>query len=76
MHYLSQALASARIEDLHREAARMQTIRVARHVTHEPHMASARRVRILSGRRSSGRHDGRSRRDRLPMHQELRSERS
>jgi hypothetical protein len=73
---LSRALATAHIEDLHRAAARTHMIRLARRVTHEPHMAAASRVPILSGRRWTGRRDGRSRRDRLPMHQEMRSERS
>jgi hypothetical protein len=71
MHYLSQALATAHIDDLHRDAAQRHAIRLARSGTHEPHVATARRVPILSGRR---RRNGRSRRDPLPMHQELRSE--
>jgi hypothetical protein len=73
---LTRALATAHIEDLHRAAAQRHTIRLARSVTHEPHMAAARRVPIVSARRWTGRRDGRSRRDRLPMHQEMRSERS
>ena len=73
MHYLSQALATARIEDLHRDAAQR---RLARSVTHAQHMAAASRVPIVSGRRWTGRRDGRSRRDRLLRHQEMRSERS
>jgi hypothetical protein len=73
---LSRALATAHIEDLYREAARRHTSRLAGRVTHESHMAAASRLRILRGRRWTGRRDGRSRRDRLPMHQELRSERS
>jgi hypothetical protein len=73
---LARALATARINDLHREAAQRHTIRLARSVTHEPHMAAASRVPIVSGRRWTARRDGRSRRDRLPMHQEMRSERS
>ena len=76
MHHLSRALATARIDDLHRDAAQRHTIRVARSVTHEPHVAAVSRVPILSGRRWTGRRDGRSRRDRLPTHQEMRSERS
>ena len=76
MHHLSRAFATARIEDLHREAAQLRTIRLARSVTHEPPMAAARRVPIVSGWRWTGRRDGRSRRDRLLMHQEMRSERS
>jgi hypothetical protein len=36
MHHLSRALATARIEDLHREAAQRHMIRLARGVTHEP----------------------------------------
>ena len=71
---LSRALAAARIDDLHRDAAR--TIRVARSVTHEPDMPGAGRGPVASGRRWTGRRVGRSRRDRLPMHQGMRSERS
>ena len=62
MHHLSRALATARIEDLHREAAQMHTIRLARRVTHEPHAAAASRVPIFGGRIWTGRRDGRSRR--------------
>jgi hypothetical protein len=75
MHHLSRALATARIEDLHRDAAQRHAIRLARRVTHEPHVAAASRVPILSGRRWTGRRDGRSRRDRAPMHREMRGER-
>lgn len=74
MHHFSRALATARIDDLLREAAQRRTIRLARSVTHEPHLAAASRVPIVSGRRWTGRLDGRSRRDRLPMDQEMRSE--
>ena len=35
---LHQALATAHIKDLHREAARRQTIRLARRVAEEPHV--------------------------------------
>jgi hypothetical protein len=35
---LRQALAKAHIEDLHREAARRQTIRLARRAAKEPHV--------------------------------------
>jgi hypothetical protein len=35
---LRQALAIAHIEDLHREAARRQTIRLARRVAKKPHV--------------------------------------
>ena len=76
MHHLSRALATARIEDLHREAAQMHTIRLARRITHEPHASAASRVPIFGGRIWTGRRDGRSRRDRAPMHREMRSERS
>jgi hypothetical protein len=72
---VSRALATARIDDLHREAAQMHMVRLARRVTHEPHVGAASRAPILSGRRWTGRRDGRSRRDRLPMHREMRSER-
>src|SRR6478672_967221 len=37
---LARALAAARIEDIHRAAARSHTIRVARRVAHEPHVAA------------------------------------
>src|SRR5689334_17320099 len=74
MHHLSRALATARIDDLHRDAARRYTIRLARSVTHEPEMAAASRVPIVSGRRWTRRREGRSCGDRLPMHQEMRSE--
>jgi hypothetical protein len=73
---LSRALATAHIEDLRRAAAQRHTIRLARRVTHEPHLAAASRVLSLSGPRWMRRRDRRSRRDRLPMHQEIRSERS
>ena len=75
MHHLSLALATARIEDLHRDAAQRHAVRRARRVTHEPHVAAASRVPIVSGRRWTGRRDGRSRRDRALMHREMRSER-
>ena len=75
MHQLSRALATARIDDLHRDAAQRHAIGLARPVTHEPHVAAASRVPTLSGRRWTGRRDGRPRHDRLPMHQEMRSER-
>ena len=38
---LRHALANAHIEDLHREAARRRTIRLARRVAEEPHMGDA-----------------------------------
>jgi hypothetical protein len=76
MHHLIRALATARIEDIHREAAQMHMIRLARSDTHEPDTAAASHVPILSRRRWTGRRDGRSRRDRLPMHRGMRSERS
>ena len=37
---LSQALASAHIDDLHRAAARWHTIRLAHRATHEPRVAA------------------------------------
>ena len=37
---LARALATAHIEDLHRAAARRHTIRLARRVAHEPHVAA------------------------------------
>ena len=37
---LARALATAHIEDLHRAAARRQTIRLARRVVHEPRVAA------------------------------------
>jgi hypothetical protein len=76
MHHLSRALATARIDDLHRDAAQRHTMRPVRSVTHEPDMAAASRVPIVSRRRWTGRRAGRSLRDRLPMHQQMRSERS
>jgi hypothetical protein len=73
MHHLSRALATARIEDLHRDAAQRHTVRLARRVTHEPLMAAASRVPTIRGRIWTGRRDGR---DRAPAQQEMRSERS
>lgn len=55
MHHLSRALATARIHDLHRDAAQRHTIRLARSVTPEPHMAAASRVPMASGRRWTSR---------------------
>lgn len=72
MHHLHRALATARIEDLHREAAQMHTIGLARRATHDPDMAAADRAPTLSGRMWTRRRDGRSRRARAPMHQEMR----
>jgi hypothetical protein len=37
---VTQALASAHIDDLHRAAARWRTIRLARRVAHEPRVAA------------------------------------
>ena len=37
---LARALAAAHIEDLHRAAARRRTIRLARRIAHEPHVAA------------------------------------
>ena len=37
---LTQALATAHIEDLHRAGARRHTIRLARRVVHEPRVAA------------------------------------
>ena len=37
---LTRALAAARIEDLHRAAARRHTISLARRVAHEPHVTA------------------------------------
>src|SRR6185437_5191603 len=50
MHHLIRALAIAHIEDLHRDAAPRQTIRLARRVKHAPHVAEAYRevLRMLS----------------------------
>jgi hypothetical protein len=44
MDHLSRPLVTAHIEDLHREAARMHTIRLARRVKHTPHAPAASRV--------------------------------
>ena len=41
---LSRALATAHIEDLHRAAAQRHTIRLARRVAHEPHVAATSNV--------------------------------
>ena len=46
---LRQALAIAHIEDLQREAARRQTIRLARRVAEESHMGD----RSIAGQRSA-----------------------
>ena len=72
---LSRALAAAHIEDLYREATRRRTIRLARSITHESDTVAASRVAKLSGRRWARRRDRRSCRVRLPVHQEMRSER-
>ena len=37
---LARALATALVEDRHRAAVRRQTIRLARRVAHEPHVAA------------------------------------
>jgi hypothetical protein len=71
---LALLLATTRIEDVHREAAQMHTLRLARSDTREPPVAAAGRVLILSGRRWAGRRDGGSRGDRAPMPQDMRSE--
>jgi hypothetical protein len=71
---LSRALATAHIEDLHRDAAQRHTISLARRAAHEPHLAGTSDVPIFSGRMWTGRRDGRSRRDRLPMDREMTSE--
>jgi hypothetical protein len=76
MHHFSRALATARIDDLLREAAQRRTARLARSGMQEPHMAAASRLPILSPRRWTGRRGDPSRRDRAPMHQEVRGERS
>jgi hypothetical protein len=73
---LALLLATTRIEDVHREAAQMHTLRLARSGTREPDVAAAGRVPILSARRWTRRRDGRSRRERLPIHRGMRSERS
>jgi hypothetical protein len=46
---LHQALATAHIEDLHREAARRRTIRLARRVAEEPHVED----HSIAGQRSA-----------------------
>jgi hypothetical protein len=76
MDHLSRALATARIDDLHRDAARRHAVRLARSVKRGPRVAGASRLPILSGRRWTGRRDRRSRGELLPMHQEMGSERS
>jgi hypothetical protein len=74
MHHLSRALASARIEDLHRNAAQWHMIRLAHGVTHASPTAPVSRVPLLSGRRWIGRRDGRPRRARAPTHGAMRGE--
>jgi len=69
---LGRALATAQIEDLLRDTAQWQTIRLARRVPYEPDLAGASDVPIVSGRTWTGRRYCRARRDRL---QEIRSER-
>src|SRR3954449_7490006 len=50
MHHLSRALATARIDDLHRDAAQRRRIRLARNAAHEPRMPAASRVPTVSAR--------------------------
>jgi hypothetical protein len=45
---LRRALATAHIEDLHRDAAQRHTIRLARRVAHDPHLAGASDDRYLA----------------------------
>jgi hypothetical protein len=73
MHHLIRALATAHIEDLHRDASQRHTIRLARRVAREPGGRS--RGADIRGRMWTGRRDCRSRRDRLAMHRGMRSER-
>lgn len=56
---LSRALATAQIEDLHRAAALRDTIRLARRVAHEPHVAATSNAPIFRGRMWTGRRDSR-----------------
>jgi hypothetical protein len=46
---LGRALATAHIEDLLRDAAQRHTIRLARRVAQEPHLAAASDVPMFSG---------------------------
>jgi hypothetical protein len=75
MHHLSQALATARIEDLHRDAALRHTIHLTRRVAHEPHLAAASKAPILARRTWTRLATAVSRRNRHPMHREIRRER-
>jgi hypothetical protein len=47
---LGRALATAHIEDLLRDTAQRHTIRLARRVAHEPHLAGASDVPMFGGR--------------------------
>jgi hypothetical protein len=73
MHHLSRALATARIDDPHRDAAYRRTIRLARGVAHEPHRAPASGVQIVSGRRWTAVATAVLAAARLPMSREMRS---
>jgi hypothetical protein len=73
MHHFSRALATARIDDLHRAAAQMRTIGLARSATQDPHVALASHVAI---RRWMGRRAGGPPREPLPLPREMRSQRS
>jgi hypothetical protein len=72
---LSRALATAHIEDLQRAAARSHAIHLARRVGQEPHVVAASDLPIVSERMWTGHRGRHSRRDRLPMRREMRSER-
>jgi hypothetical protein len=75
MHHLRRALATARIDDLHRDAAQRHAMSLARCVTHEPHHVAGSRLLIWGGRMWARRRNTRPRSDRTPMHREMRSER-
>ena len=72
---LSQALATAHIEDLHRAAAHRHTIRLAHRVAREPRVAAPSNASSFSGRIWTGRRDRRARLDRLALQREISSER-
>ena len=75
MHHLSQALAAARIEDLHRDAALRHTMRLARRVAHEPRVAARSGAPIFGRRIWTRLATVIPRHDRQPMRREMRRER-
>ena len=49
MHHLSRALATARVEELHRDAAQRHTILLAHGIAPEPRVAATSKVPIFGG---------------------------